>query len=207
MYEYNLAKQVYKSSAEDLLLIHNKFIKWKQEIGEGYEEDLQDFGRRHLDIYQTTNIAEYRIFQYRLLQRAIVTNIQLHRWNFVTSNICSLCKEEPETPIHLLCTCRISKTIWENIAHHLRQEYHIREVTIDVKSILFNEITGNKRCLGNFICLLTKHYIYSQKCLGKQPNINNLIAQIRTTENLEKYIAMKNGKLSQHHKKWMRPQS
>ena len=46
------------------MLIHNKYMKWKQELGTDLCESLCDFGKSHLDIFRTTNVAKYRSFQY-----------------------------------------------------------------------------------------------------------------------------------------------
>ena len=48
-------------------MINNKYIKWVQELGSGFCEDVFKFGELHQDIYKVTNVAKYRSFQYRLL--------------------------------------------------------------------------------------------------------------------------------------------
>ena len=60
-YKDNLTRQVYKSSADDILLCHNKYIKWREELGENFCEGILDFGKRHMDIYRITNIAKFPI--------------------------------------------------------------------------------------------------------------------------------------------------
>ena len=54
----------------------------------------------------------------------------------------------------------------------------------------------------NFICLIAKQYIYRQRCLQRQIGVNSFLYEIRHIENVEKYIAIKNGHLSKHNKKW-----
>ena len=52
------------------------------------------------------------------------------------------------------------------------------------------------------MCLITKQYIYRQRCFGKELNFRELKGVIRNVENIEKYIAEKNDKVKTHEKKW-----
>ena len=40
LYVTNILQKVYKSLAEDVMLIHNKYIKWRMELGEDYQQVL-----------------------------------------------------------------------------------------------------------------------------------------------------------------------
>ena len=88
-------KKVYRFLSDDVMLIHSKYIKWRQEIGPDFCESLLDYGRMHQYGYTMTNVPKLRSFQYRLLQRGIITNIQLCRWGIVSNEKCSFCMEEP----------------------------------------------------------------------------------------------------------------
>ena len=52
------------------------------------------------------------------------------------------------------------------------------------------------------MCLLTKQYIYRQRCLQQEIIFNAWRNHVNQVENIEKYIATKNGKLGIHQKKW-----
>ena len=73
----HLSRKVYKFLAEDVMLIHNKYMKWRSILGEEFDIGLYDFGLLHKDIYTIMNVAKFRSFQYRLLQRGLVTNTLL----------------------------------------------------------------------------------------------------------------------------------
>ena len=141
-------------------------------------------------------------FQYRLLQRGLVTNIQLYTWGIVQSNLCSFCKKEEETAVHIMCKCEESLYIWRQLSEYLLQEYNIPTTSLQPKSIILNQIVTDKRSIGNFLCLVTKQYIYKCRCLGKQLHFPPLRESIKAIENIEKYIAIKNGKEGKHRKKW-----
>ena len=78
------------------MIIHNKYMKWIQELGQDPFGSLHDFAQSHCKIYKVTNVTKYRSFQYRLLQRGLVTNIQLYKWDIVEDNLCTFCHQEVE---------------------------------------------------------------------------------------------------------------
>ena len=145
-------------------------MKWRQELGVDFCESLYDFGMAHLDIYRVMNVTKYRSFQYRLMQRGIVTNIQLCKWNLAGSELCYFCHENRETIMHLLYNCQIVKELWSRVEIFLIECMGISNITIDEKNVFWNKIVPNRRSVGNFICLLTKQYIYRQKCMGRNLN-------------------------------------
>ena len=54
----------------------------------------------------------------------------------------------------------------------------------------------------NFACLFTKNYIYRQRCLQSPLVYHQWHAEFKKVEQIEKYIAVKNGKTERHNKKW-----
>ena len=203
LYDCSFSRKVYKFLLDDVVIMHHKYLKWRQELGSEFCEAIVDFREEHINIYKVTNIAKYRSFQYRILQRALVTNIQLEKWNIVSNNSCFYCKNEPETVIHLLWFCPIVQEIWTKVLQFLSQEYSVPTDGIGAREIILNQIVEKPRAhVANFICLITKRYIYCQKCLKGCIHFPSLIALINHTEIMEKYIAVKNGKLSGHRIKW-----
>ena len=67
-----------------------------------------------------------------------------------------------------------------------------------------NEVTTKKSSVVQFICVVTKQYIYSQRCLGKQLSFQEVKAKISKLKSIEKYIAVKNNKVDLYIKKWER---
>ena len=201
--EGNFSAIVYKCLCGDVTLIHNKYIKWRQDLGTSFCEGLLEFGKLHLDIYKVTNVTKYRSFQYRILQRAIVTNIQLSKWGLVSSDNCSFCAEHQETMVHLFVECEEVKRIWVKVTQYWKSSFTIEELDISVLAIMLNKIVPRSNHVVNFLCLVTKQYIYSTRCLKRNLDFSALKAIFRSVENIEKYIAMKNGKMSIHNKKWI----
>ena len=198
----SLSRQVYQSLSDDAMIMHSKYIKWKQDLGSDFCPGIYEFGLMHLDIYKVTNIAKYRSFQYRLLQRALVTNVELEHWKMRDNNLCSFCHEYKETQVHLFYECQIVREVWKRFEIYLRGKFSIQHMETSKENILLNTAVKRKNHVANFLILVFKQYIYRQRCLNKDIIFHELINEIRTLERIEKYIAMKNGKLELHDKKW-----
>ena len=75
------------------------------------------------------------------------------------------------------------------------------ETQFTLVNVIMNKWNRNQK-VANFICLLTKQYIYSQRCLKKPLSWPGLREKICHVERVEKYIARKNGKIDAHINKW-----
>ena len=153
-----LSRKVYRFLGDDAMIIHNKYIKWRDEIGE-FCDGICDYAKQHLEIYRVTNVPKYRSCQYRILQRGLVTNIQLSKWGMRESELCSFCKSEPETTSHLLADCPIVRELWNKVEKHIYLEYGLLNLNTSTEAIILNRLVGYKSVV-NFICLLTKQFIY-----------------------------------------------
>ena len=196
----SLSKEVYEYIGSDISHIQHKHRKWVSEIGQNFVQDIMQFGREHVKVYSLTNVPKLRSFQYRLLQRSLVTNMQLYKWNLAESDQCQFCGVQSETVIHLMYSCDIVKQLWEQVKEYVRNRFNIESV-ISVENIILNNIARNSRVV-NLICLLTKKFIYTQKCLKSDLNFAKLKGIIEYTERIEKCIAMKDNKMPVHIRKW-----
>ena len=196
-----LSKRVYQYISEDILLVHNKYIKWRKELGGEYQDVLTEFGKAHMDIYRITNVPKYRSFQYRLLQRGLVTNIQLHHWQLLDTNMCTLCGKQKESLIHLFYECEKTQILWKQITLWMKEKYKVT-FQLNATTVIMNRIVKKAGHVVNFICLITKQYIYRQRCLKEEINFQGLKSTVRKIESIEKYIATKNQKLDKHNRKW-----
>ena len=196
----NFSKEVGAFVSDDMLLIHNKYLKWRMEIGD-FCEGLIDFAKKHSDIYRVTNVTKYRSFQYRVLQRGLITNIQLAKWGIMENELCYFCRDDRETISHMLFLCPLVRHIWEDLQKYLMERGKC-EIHMNVQNVITNSICTSRAHIANFMCLVTKQYIYAQRCLKGGISFQGLKAKINQIENIEKYIAIKNGKLGVHQKKW-----
>ena len=201
LHDSAFSRKVYKFVSDDVLLVHNKYIRWLQDLGGDFVESLVDFGLQHQNIFRTTNIPKYRSFQYRLLQRALPLNPQLCKWGIKSTSLCEFCGEFKETIIHIMFECKYVQDLWREVILYLEERFG-KSVVFSEINVILNRLIQPTRDVVNFLCLVAKQYIYSQKCLGTKLDWRVLKTKFREVESIEKYIAIKNGKLSSHQKKW-----
>ena len=147
-----------------------KCRKWGQELNMDipYKEFIQ--GLR--DIKCVTNITKLWSFQYRLLQRSLVTNVDLYIWEIKSSDLCSFCHNERETVIHLFITCNKVAEIWLAIKE-LMKTFSEMPIHFGADTVLWNRlIYAPKGHVKNLICLVVKHYIYKQRCANAKLTLN-----------------------------------
>ena len=96
---------------------------------------MQEFQAAFHNLYKTSNIPKYRSFQYRLLHRAVITNVHLHRWKKRSDDLCTFCGREAETYKHIFGNCTQLSDIWTAV-ETLSHEFGNGELTIDTKNII-----------------------------------------------------------------------
>ena len=117
------SRYIYKYLGDDIILLHNKYLKWREDLGTEFVEDISQFGQEHLRIYKVTNVTKYRSFQYRMLQRAIVTNVQLYKWGIKDTSMCTFCNLYEESVIHVFCECEIAMQLWQHVKGYLQNNF------------------------------------------------------------------------------------
>ena len=162
----NLSRKIYQCLNGDIMLIHTKMVKWNQELGT--EWDLFEFGKLIGMVRRFTNYTKIRDFQYRFLQRAIITNIQLLRWKVIDSDLCTICGKEQETIQHLFYNCEVITKLWEMFRNYYQLEYNT-QVCINWLSIVTGYVTEPKGHVINAISVYLKQFIYRHRC-QKQVN-------------------------------------
>ena len=198
-----LSSMIYRYMVDDEFLLHPKLVKWQAEIGEHFAESIWQYADAHVKINKLTIATKFRSFQYRVIQRALVTNVQLYKWGIVSSNLCYFCQQQEETMLHLLVTCPIVNQLWCEMFQFIKEQFKVEVLDVSPKAIILNEIVLHKRYhVANFLCLIGKQYIYSQKCLGQSLSFAQLQSRFRCVESVEKYIAIKANKYASHERKW-----
>ena len=173
---------------------------WQAELG--IEFTMDDFHRANKNIFRVTNVVKYRSFQFRILQRSLVMNKQLVKWGIISSDLCTFCKNTIETSIHLFCKCPVTNLLWQEVWKLVKERFKQTTINTCELNVMMNTVHQNPNHVINFICLVTKQYIYAQKCLKRTLNKQELIEKINLFENIEKYNAIKSGKLTKHIRKW-----
>ena len=177
--------------------VTRKSVKWEEELAIG---DISIIAYVQYARAITT-IAKLRSFQYRLLMRAIITNVHLMRWGKASSNLCSFCNQCRESYSHLFFECTKVQIVWEEVKRIcVSRNYDEPELT--VANVLLNQVAEDPQSVTNFICLAIKQYIYAHRCqklnLSKH-EVTNVVEKYRS---IEKYYAIKDNTYCKYLMKW-----
>ena len=146
--------------------------KWETDLNKMFtQEEFKEF---YCSIYTSTSSTKFKDFQYRLLNRALVNSIELYKWKIIPSNLCTFSNEQPETAMHLLLTCEISKIIWNTFLQHLSiktgKPIHFTEVEKMLGITQFNH-----QNIYNLLFIIVKQYLYACRCQKSKPQVNVLL--------------------------------
>ena len=198
----NVTAYVYKMLCSmDTRALHQRQTRLESKIGVAFTP--LEYVKNLNNMYKVTNINKLRSFQYRLMLDAIVNNCNLFNWKIRDDSLCSFCKIAQETTVHMLVECEKICSLWQDIQQWIMTRFGIH-VQISVENVFLNKI-ASKGPAANFICLMTKQYIYRKRCQDANVNIHELKKMIQNMERVEKYIAICNGKLTKHERKWGMP--
>ena len=81
-------------------------------------------------------------------------------------------------------------------------QFSEEQIDFDVDTVICNKLVNNPGHIKNFLCLVTKQYIYRKRCLKQPLNFYELKKEIYQLQNTEKYITVKNSMIHRHLKKW-----
>ena len=189
--------------------ISNEPVKHFQKLCEKWEKDLQcevtpeELQRTIVNTKSSTPIVKYQSFQYRLVHRAIPTNIQLKHWRKSETDLCSFCEINRESIPHLLVRCPVVQPVWEAVKEMCTQMTHtplpVEEIKEHAKTLILNDLEQPSH---RSIAMSAKQYIYRQRCLKKRISKTEFKSIVHTNINAEKYYAQLNGKIPQFVKRW-----
>lgn len=136
-----------------------------------------------------------REFQFRFLHDALINSYWLKKWNILENDLCTFCKKERETIIHLFWQCEIIQEFWQLIQNIYS---HIITNQLDIKLI----ITGSKNALLCTLIFIAKRYIYECRFKEKNPEIREFKAKLNYIQKTEWELATRNNTVLKYLEKW-----
>ena len=159
-----------------------------------------DLKKLLVDINRTQETAKLKSFQYRLLMRSVITNIQLCNWRIIDTKLCTFCESYNETIRHLLYECECVKEVIK-CAQDVCERITGEQPMLNYKNYICNSVSKGIKA-SNTILLVTKQYIYRQRCKKIKPSSRELVSEIYRCKNIEKFNAIKNNRYPKYAKKW-----
>lgn len=156
-----------------------------------------------------TLCTKLRLFQYKITQRCLVTNIQLKYYGIIDQDLCTFCGLHRETIMHLFWECQIVQRAWMCFKNIVRMNYGDNRLGNMAYEFMFNIFVAKPADYVNTLTLIFKRFIYVTRCEILQKgrsnvalNVNNCISMIARYEQIERYVAIRNNKLDKHESKW-----
>ena len=191
----------YKRMMSDMNLQYNTYIMWNVRIKPVM--DYNYFLKLFRNVRMITNYNKLRSFQYRLLQLSLVLNTQLKKWNITDTELCTYCNEYTETIEHIFFECTNAQKLLSEV-NRITNYYHktANNYDLNVKNVIFNDIEENPLALVNFIVLVIKSTIYTNRCLNKRCSVKEIEEKVEMFRKCELYNAKRTGKNKIYYKKW-----
>lgn len=161
-----------------------------------FDESI-DYGKIYQNYYANVTDTQSKVFQYKFLNNFLVNNYWLKKWGIQDENICTFCKSEVETQIHLFWDCVKVKEFWATVSTWLSQKQLNPEIT-KVMVFLGLETFETK----DIILLLAKQYIHNTMYKNNILNIRAFTNYLNYYRNLEYNVAVKQGKVEVYLEKW-----
>ena len=174
-------------------LVYNALIKIDHESFQAkckWEEILEHvipverWRNLYQDVKKLTLATKLRTFQYRIINRYLVTNKTVAIWNKLVPDKCTFCGEDVETIVHLFFTCKYVRKLWYAMGKWL-ENYCNLEFTPSEYMIILNQYKGDAEDLVNTLILITKYYIYVQRCLKREIRFIDLVGVIAKYKSIE----------------------
>ena len=191
----NVTKFLYRSLKADTNLLKDHVQRWNNDDQAFLHLTAEELALKICKIRKITNVTKLRSFQYRFSLKAIITNCHLFRYGIKQDNLCTFCKTEPETLKHLFFLCPEVTPIVEWVSK-------ITKAKIDWYDWVFCCIEKNPSRSENTLILLAKQFIYGTRCKDEKLNVKKLELMTRNFIQIEKYIAINNGRQDTHRIKW-----
>lgn len=151
--------------------------------------------------FRTSLDTKSREFQYKLLNRCLITNSFLNKIGIIPSPACSFCGEMNESLEHFFISCRYTKDFWAEVIKWFDNQ-GVKIKHLSEKDIMFGILRCEDELLINHILIIAKQYLYSCRQNKSLPSIKVLNLKIKTIHQLETMIAKSNNKLKAHNMKW-----
>ena len=147
--------------------------------------------------FRATFDTKSREFQYKLLNRCLITNAFLFKVGLASTPACSFCGDMDESLEHLITSCHYPKNFWAEVIKWFHKQ-GIKIVNLSDKDIMLGIVGCNDELFVNYVLLVDKQYLY----YCSLPSIRVLDSKIEMFYQFETIMTKSNNKMSAHNIKW-----
>ena len=145
--------------------------------------------------------TKLRTFQYKILYNLIPCNSYLKKITRSDTDKCSTCHKLDDIN-HYFYNCKNTRIFWNSVTRWWTGATN-QQVTLSERDVLIGILDeSNKNYALNACIILAKWYIYKCKLNDKQIFIYSFLCDLKHFLNIEKIIALKQGKLIQYNTLW-----
>ena len=184
-------------------ITENVFIKPRSEtyFSHVFNMQISSWDAHYQLPLKITIDTKLRDFQLKILHNILMTNVKLFKMKIpsIDNSLCTFCKREEETLIHLFCECVYVKLFWENFCMLWGRKLGLNN-SLETWQIVLGDPALS--ILSNFLILLGKRFIYIRRC--KKENVDFIAYKsfVQVIQKIEYNIANRKSKLNFHLKKW-----
>ena len=117
--------------------------------------------------------SKLRIFQYKVLNNILYLNDRLYKMGIVQTPLCSLCKQEKETVIHL-SQCHVTRQLWCSRSGWLQGVLRLPPIEPVAAMMGRWDLENEANVLLNHLMLLFKYLIFRFRNINTSVNLYHL---------------------------------
>lgn len=145
--------------------------KWHERLGMVLSTDFWNNSWRLVDCMRVENKVKW--MQTKLLKGIVATNLHVNKYvNPLVSSLCSFNCGQIESAEHLFFNCLTISRLWTELRDFV---FPAAIIEISKVSILFGNIGSRQiNTKENYLILLSKFYIWRERCAKRSPNFLGL---------------------------------
>ena len=146
--------------------------------------------------------SKTRQFQYKILNRYLVTNVYLKKVGIKLSSDCSFCEDANESLEHLFTSCPCVLSFWKDLSDWLN-DLGVKVDLLSKADIIFGCWERKDDFLFfNHVLLIAKQYVYYCRINALVPSLRVCTSRIKVVNELETAISKSGKSLAFHLQKW-----
>ena len=175
-------KAIYSAILDGITVPTNTaMVRWEQDLQVTNVRDAwPNIVSKRKDILN----VNLRSFYIKYINRFFKTNFHLRLWNVRSDDLCSFCKQAPETRLHLYWECHLPQVLWQNVIEFCKK-FVSDECSYTRENCL---LYGFDIPVLNLLSTLCKHTIHIARLFGRPCSFQAFLRKVEWCKNTEKIV-------------------